>query len=198
MDWNDLRDTWQRQGSGDAPELRPRPLHRLWIRVGQRDFLETALAVLMLPVFGLGAWWLAGQGRWVAAGFAAFLTLAIAAIPVRLWIARRRIPLPDPQMPVLAFLHEERQALLEQARMLSRVARWYWGPLGIGVIGFFVSLRGLAWISVGYVAVVVLMCAVVEYANRAAVRKQIEPAVRAVDEQIEQLEKTGEDTTGTD
>jgi hypothetical protein len=194
MDWNQLRDAWQQQAEPQgAGEMRPKRLHRLWVRVGRRDLLETAVAVIRLPIFGLAAWWLARDGLWVAAGFALFLIFAIAAVPLRLRHARRRIPRPDPQMSVLQFLRKEREALIVQGRMLTAVARWYWGPLGVGVSGLFVSIRGADWVSVAYVGLVALMCAGVEYANRAAVRKQIRPALAALDEQIEQLENPGDE-----
>lgn len=189
MDWNELRSDWQARHD-EAPaalELRPDARERLWHRVRSRDRLETAVALLLLPVFGCAAVILGLAGLWVPALFSAGLVAAIAYIPFRLRRARRRIPVPDPGAPVLEFLGAERVALAAQADMLRSVARWYSGPICIGVIGFFVSQSGLTLMSAIYTLFVIYTFIAIEFANRSAVRKHFEPAIEAVEHQISNL-----------
>jgi Flp pilus assembly protein TadB len=189
MDWNELRSDWQARRD-DAPvglELRPDAREQLWRRVRFRDGVETLVALLMLPVFGFAAVRLAQAGWWPAALFAAGLCVAILYIPIRLWRARQRIPVPDPGAPVLEFLRAEREALAVQADMLRSVARWYSGPICVGVIGFFVSLNGFTLPSLLYTLFVIGLFAWIEWANRAAVRMRFEPELDAIDRQISSL-----------
>lgn len=190
MDWERIRAEWQsRSEAHDERALRaPSGLARLWSRVRWRDRIETAVAALMAPFFAAMAIWLVSGGLLLAAGFSLWLTLCCIYVPLRLHRARRLIPSPDPEWPVLEFLRAERDALSAQREMLSSVWRWYWGPIAVGVIGFFVSIRGLAWVSAGYAALVVVVSLAIDYANRMTVRRQIEPALRMLDEQIDEIE----------
>ncbi len=191
MDWNELRTDWQarRDPAPAELDLRPDARERLWRRVRIRDGLETAVALLMLPLFGIAAVWLAWAGMWIPALFAAGLVVALIYIPLRLRRARRQIPVPDPAQPVLEFLHAERAALTAQADMLRSVARWYSGPICVGVIGFFVGLDGFTMVSLLYTLGVAGLFAAIEYANRMAVRQQFEPMLEQVEQQISNLQQ---------
>lgn len=190
MDWNHLRDDWQARRT-DPPRidaLRPQVHDRLWRRVRVRDLVETAVAIPLLVVFAAAAVRLAHTGLYAAAVFSTFLVGAIAYIPYRLWRARRAIPVPDPSRPVVEFLEAERAALQAQAAMLSKVARWYWGPIAVGVIGFYTSVRGVSLDAALYAGFVVLLCVAIEAANRAAVRKRFRPAIERVEAQLELIQ----------
>lgn len=190
MNWNELRNDWQGR-PGDLPPTsdlrRPDGQERLWRRVRFRDAIETAVALVLLPLFGLAALGMAKAGEWIAALFAVALVLAIAYIPYRLWQARRSIPEPDPSEPVSSFLVAERAALVAQAEMLRTVARWYSGPICIGVVGFFISVAGFGIDALLYALVVGGVFISIEVGNRAAVRKRFEPAIAAVEAQIESI-----------
>jgi hypothetical protein len=190
MDWQRIRADWQSRSEPHAERALSAPsgLTRLWSRVRRRDRIETAVAIVMAPLFAAMAVWLFSEGLLVAAGFSAWLTLCCIYVPLRLRAARRLIPEPHPEQPVLEFLHAEREALRMQREMLASVWRWYWGPIAVGVVGFFVGIRGLDWVSAGYVALVVMVSLAIEVANRMAVRHQIEPALRVLDEQIDEIE----------
>ncbi len=191
MDWNQLRYEWQaRDPEPIAPErLRPTQRTKLWQRVRRRDLLETAVAIPLVPLFGVAAVMLAMAGLPTAAAFAGFLAVAVAWIPLRLWRARQSIPAPDPGGSALAFLRAERRALELQVELLSSVAWWYWGPIGVGVIGLVAGIRGLTPETLVYAGFVAVLCAAIEVANRLAVRKGIRPAIAAVDRQIRELRK---------
>ncbi len=188
MEWNELQAQWQSRDADARSLTRPQASARLWRRIRSRDLIETAAAVLLAPCFGIAAYALFAAGFRVSAAFSLFLVAAIVYVPLRLRRARRMIPEPDPNRPVREFLAAERAALLGQAEMLRSVARWYCGPIGIGVIGFFAGIAGATMLSLGYGLLVVALCAGIEYANRHAAERGIRPAIDRIDDQIRQLE----------
>lgn len=189
MNWNDIQAQWKRtadpSASIEAAELVPaRPIWRI---IRRRDGLESVVGVL-LALFFAGISVLLFQATLpLPALFALWLTLVCIYIPLRLRRARQMIPTPDPGQPVIEFLRAERAALVGQAQMLSSVWLWYWGPIAVGTIGFYVSVTGWNTRSLAYVAFVIAVCAGVEYLNRKAVRHSIAPAIAAVDQQIADL-----------
>lgn len=190
MDWDHIRTGWQSNTmAADGLIRAPSRLGCLWHNVQWRDGLETGVAVLMVLVFGAKSVFLFGQGLFVPAGFALWLTLVCIYIPLKLSRARRLIPRPDPERPVLEFLCAERKALRGQRDLLGSVWRWYWGPIAVGVTGFFVGIRGWHWNSLVYVIVVLLVSLAIEYANRRALRRNIEPALRELDDLIQTMEE---------
>ncbi|WP_376690167.1 hypothetical protein [Wenzhouxiangella sp. EGI_FJ10409] len=191
MDWDRIRSDWQSRPAeaADRTLLPPARFSRLWRRVRRRDWVETAVAVLLALFFGATAGVLLLAAMPVPAGFAVWLTLVCIYIPLKLARVRRLIPEADPEQPVIEFLRVERRALLAQRAMLASVWRWYWGPIAVGVIGFYVSIRGWHWQSAAYVAVVVLVSLIIEYANRAAVRTHIQPALDELEQQIARMEE---------
>ena len=195
MDWEELRNEWQtRDGAAAAQELaRPEEVRRLWKRVGWRDALETGIALLLVPCFAFMGYWLAQDGLWLAAAFSAMLVVVLLYIPWRLRRIRRLIPTPDPRQPVHDFLVAERAALAAQARLVRSVARWYYGPIAVGVIGFYTSIQGLSLSSLVYAGFVLALCAAIEAGNRAAAAKGFEPAIDELDKQIRQLEDESND-----
>lgn len=194
MDWDHIRNDWQALSANGTDRLlrAPARLGRLWQCVQWRDGLETGIAVLLASFFGWKTFWLFSGAMYVPAAFALWLTLMCIYIPLKLSRARRLIPQPDPERPVMDFLRAERKALRGQRDLLGSVWRWYWGPIALGVSGFFVSIRGWHWVSLAYLIVVVLVSLAIEYANRRAVRKNIEPALRELDEQIQTMEEDDE------
>lgn len=190
MEWEEVRDRWQQTPS--AADMPPLPqaddTRRLWAVVRRRDWLETLVAIALIPMFGFAAFRMMTAGEYLAAFFAAFITGAVIYVPLRLWHARRKIPRPDPQQPVREFLLRERDALIHQASMLRSVSRWYSGPLGLGAVGFYTSISGFGWDAAGYALVVLLMCIGIEFMNRRAASRKFSPAIAAVNEQIKALE----------
>ncbi len=190
MDWNRIQTQWQSRSDLQAPDTLAdlATPERLWPIIRRRDRNETFVSVLGAFFFGGFAVFLLLIGKPVAALFGLWLTLVCVYIPLRLRRARQMIPVPDPGRPVTEFLRAERQALLGQRELLGAVWRWYWGPIAVGVIGFFVGIIGWHWISAAFVAIVVAGSVGIEYLNRMAVRHSIEPAIEAVERQITEME----------
>ncbi|NBB92773.1 MAG: hypothetical protein GVY32_06365 [Gammaproteobacteria bacterium] len=195
MDWDNMRAEWQSRPEpgrgGDLPL--PREARQLWRTIRRRDFVETLVALGLALFFSVSAWllWMGELG--ISALFSVWLVVACVVIAIRLRNARRLFPERASDLPLLVFLREERRALDRQRRLLGTVLWWYVGPIVIGVLGFFVGIRGLHWHSLVYTAVVLLAGFAVERANRLAVSNRIEPALGALDEQIRQLEEDNEE-----
>lgn len=189
MNWNDIQAQWKESthpsASIEAAELvTPRPIWRI---IQRRDRLESVVGVLLALFFAGMSVLLFQTTLLLPALFALWLTLVCLYIPLRLRHTRQMIPTPDPGQPVIEFLRDERAALEGQRHLLRSVWLWYWGPIAVGVIGFYVSITGWTTRSLAYVAIVIAVCAVIEYLNRKAVRHSIIPAMAAVDQQIADL-----------
>ncbi|MGY6555223.1 MAG: hypothetical protein ACXIUM_11960 [Wenzhouxiangella sp.] len=197
MDWNRAREQWQTRAdqSGSKPLAELAEPARLWTIIRRRDWIETAVAIFGAVFFGAMSIALLLGGLQLAALFGLWLTGVCVYIPLRLRHARRLIPTPDPGRPVIEFLRAERAALVGQRELLGSVWRWYWGPIAIGVIGFFVSIVGWGWKSATYVLIVVAVSAAFEYLNRQAIRQTITPGLDALDRQIQDMENEDEDNT---
>lgn len=189
MNWNNIRRQWQACEAHDSSVActTPNTSRHLWQKVHWRDGLETGTSLLLIPLFGLSAWEVASDGLWLAAGFAVFLMVALAIIPWRLRQARKRVPHPDPNRSVREFLIEERIALDAQIEMLRQVSRWYYGPIAVGVIGFFGGVQGLTPVTLVYSLVVLALCGAIEALNRNAVRKHFQPKLEQINTQLHEL-----------
>jgi len=193
MDWNELRNRWR------ASEP-PSPMAAMLARIGsrsdrlrgavlRRDFIETAVAVVMFPAFAWITWKLATHSAWLPFAFSAFLLAWIAYVPLRLRAARRALPVMRADLPTRDYLAAERDAMRVQAEMLEAVWRWYLAPCAIGVSGFMLSARGFTLKSVAYCAVVTGFCVLLGYANRAAARMQFRALADDIDTQLRSLEE---------
>lgn len=194
MDWDCIRDQWQSRSTQarDAELPLPRGAEKLWHRIRRRDWVETVIALLLVLLFVAAAGLLWHGGLLVSAGFAVWLAVACLIIPLRLRRARKLFPARESDRSLLDFLHQERRALRRQRDLLSTVLWWYVGPIAVGALGFFIGIRGLHWHSLAYAAVVLFIGFAIERANQAAVRRSIDPAIRSVDKQIQQLEQENE------
>ncbi|MEM8963448.1 MAG: hypothetical protein AAGD38_18340 [Acidobacteriota bacterium] len=186
----ELRATWQGVEDPEAdniefPPPRARRMHR---KIFRRDLLETGIAVLLMPFFGWFGWLALTKQRWVIFAFSVFLVAALVYIPWRLWRERRKLPRPDPNRSVKAYLREERDAMRAQAELLESIWGWYLGPLGVGVIGLYVAVRGLVWQSLAYAAAVAFMYILIGWSNRAAAKKHYRATVASLDAQLAELE----------
>ena len=178
MTFDDLGAAWRRQGGGAASgsqlarelaavKTRARELE---VVVRRRDRIETAVSLLLLPIFGFFA--LRDGSLLVRAG-SAIVALSCIAIPLVLRSARRRGG--DLGQPVASFLQVELELVLRQRRLLLSVPFWYLGPLGVGVILFFAGASPSLWITAAYAAVVVVFFVALYRLNRRAVASELDP-----------------------
>lgn len=174
MEWLELRQRWQQSPRdndvdtmADAVHARIRSERRT---VFLRDRIETLCAIVILPIFllsAIGAW---ARGAWWTVAFSLFLVAWLAFVPWRLARARRALPVARREQPLAAFLAQERDALLAQARMLEQVWRWYLGPAALGVIGFFASIQGFGLATMLYTLIVLTAYVAIDRLNRRAAR----------------------------
>lgn len=190
MDWDKLGQQWREQSAagGLAPldVLRERD-RALWRKVWRRDLLETVAAVFVAACFAVAAVVALGRAEWLVAAWALLLVAWAAYVPFRLRSARRLAREPGPDMPLLAFLEQQREAMFAQARMLERVWAWYLGPPAIGLAGFMFSVRGVTPRSLAYVGVMLAFCVVIAWLNRYAARNEFGERARALQAAIDRL-----------
>lgn len=188
MEWETLRAQWQQSPTGGAPD--PRGLSdSLWRKVRRRDGLETFVAVLLLPVFGVSAWLELRAGNWLTAGFAILLVLAVAYIPWHLWRVRRKIPANDPGRPVRDYLVAARAAADAQATQMRNVAWWYSSPIAVGAIGFVGAQREFDTYWLVYAGVVIAITLGINWLNKRAADRVFDVAAKDIDEQLRNLEE---------
>ncbi len=196
MHWQQIQQQWQQQVAPEPAEtsrVSAESVHadsrRLRRRVWWRDGIESTLAVLMIPVFAWSAIHAWGQGNGWAVLFSALLVAWLLFLPWWLWRARRQLPVPQPQQSLLAFLAEERNAMLAQARLLETVWRWCLGPVALGVIGFHFAVAGATRGSFIYAGVVLIVYAGIDWLNRVTARRRFHSRVAEIDSLLSELAK---------
>jgi hypothetical protein len=183
MDLDRLRDGWRQEGDGTMrrPEqeelamIRARALELDRI-VRRRDRLETAVALLLLPLFA----WLSVVGRFELSRLgAALIAISCVIIPLRLKWARRAPP--DPGQPTTRVLEQELARVRAQQRLLGSVLWWYLAPLGVGVVLFVAGASPSPWLTGAYAALVAAFFAWLWRLNRRAVRDELTPRARELE-----------------
>ncbi|MDA8019340.1 MAG: hypothetical protein MPN21_18010 [Thermoanaerobaculia bacterium] len=191
VQWSDLRASWQSAHDPEAEAVAASPPARVQMlrrKIVFRDLLETVVAILIAPAFVWVSWLAWKKQEWWIFGFGAFLTATVIYVPWRLWRERRKLPKSDPERPVMEYLRKEREGMRAQAELLESIWSWYLGPIGVGVIGLFVSIRGFVWLSLVYSVTVALFYFAIGKANLVAARRQYRVAMKELDEQLAQLE----------
>lgn len=196
MHWQQIQQQWQQQVapevvatsqvSAESVHADSRRLHR---RVWLRDGIESVLSLLMVPVFVFAAVRAWQQGNVWTVLFSALLVAWLLFLPWWLWRARRQLPVPQPQQPLVSFLVEERDAVLAQARLLETVWRWCLGPVALGVIGFYFSVAGATRASFLYAGVVLIVYAGIDWLNRVTARRRFRRRAADIDSLLSELAK---------
>lgn len=193
MNWDDAKTAWQKSKTSEADDvasLAPSSLDKLWSRVLRRDWLETIVALPMIPLFGFTTWQSASKGLWAAAAFALLITAAVVWIPFKLRAARRLRPAPDPQQSVLEFLRAELAAVQAQSRLARAAWLWYMSPIAVGVIGFYTSVAGFNADSLRYAVLVIFFGIGVHALNYYGAAPRFDASARELEQQIRQIEDT--------
>jgi hypothetical protein len=192
---DDLKDAWRRRlaEGGQEPS---RELARVRERAGaleagvrRRDWIESGVALALLPVF---AYFAVRAGDPVSRVGAAVVTLSCLLIPLRLRAARRRTP--DPSLPVATFLRLQLDLVVSQRRLLLTVPLWYLAPLGVGVVLFVAGASPSPWLTAIYGAIVGVFLYRLYRLNRDAVTAQLEPRERELRLWIELVDEKPRDT----
>lgn len=195
MHWQKIQQQWQQQVEVDVatPRASAESVHaesrRLRRRVWIRDGIESGLAVLMVPVFALAAIRAWQQDNAWAVLFSVLLVAWLLFLPWWLWRARRQLPVPQPQQPLVAFLAQERDAMVAQARLLETVWHWCLGPVALGVIGFHFAVSGSIRASFIYAGGVLVVYAGIAWFNRFTARRRFRHRVAEIDSLLSELAK---------
>jgi hypothetical protein len=185
VDFESMGETWRRQDSGstrspdeELQSVRNRAAE-LARTVRRRDWIETGVALVLLPLF---AWVALRTPHTLSAIGAAIVAAACVLIPIRLKLARRATP--DSALPVTQALRVQLSAVHAQQRLLGSVAWWYLGPLGAGVILFALGMPVSPLFKVSYIAAVVALYTWLLRLNLRAVRQVMQPLARQLESWI--------------
>jgi hypothetical protein len=182
MDFEAMSDAWRREGAGPASDPR-QELETVRARaaglrraVRRRDWTETGVALVLLPIFVLLA---VKTAQPLSAIGAAIVAAACVLIPVRLKLARPATI--DRSGPVTQVLRAELAAIDAQERLLRGVAWWYFSPIGAGVILFMFGAPVPLAFKILYGGVVVALFLWLIELNRRAVRRVLRPMARQLE-----------------
>lgn len=193
--FDELPARWQTRGDG-AGEAAPEELarrvfeqsRRLEGLVRRRDRLETAVALAIAPFFAAVVWL---SPHLLARVGAALLTVSCVAIPFRLARARRGFAPGAADRPLLTFLHEERERVSAQRRLLRSIFWWYLLPLGIGVVLLFSGVRSGQAAAI-YAVIVAVVYWGIYHLNQRLVASELDPRLAELDALLAAEAEAGE------
>lgn len=190
MDWDTIRKEWRR-ALPDAPLLSMEELRKrdrsLWKTVRRRDLVETIAGGFVAVFFALVAIRALGSGAWMQGGFALLIAAWGVYLPFPMHRSQRLALQPDHGLALIGHLRQQRDAALAQARMLERVWLWYLTPPAIGLTGLTLARDGVTAGSLGYIAVLAVLYAVLAWVNRRAARTQFRAHAEELQRQIDAM-----------
>ncbi|MBC3541015.1 hypothetical protein ACFSC6_17185 [Rufibacter sediminis] len=154
-------------------------------KIRQRDRTEIAVALIMIPLFGLVAWRL----PFPLTKLGAALVIPWCLLVIYQLKRARRHSVQNFSTPLVHYLHQYRRYLQDQIQLLKGVLFWYMLPFSVCLVlyfmGFSSSPAGLAM----YVTFIVVMNVLIYFNNRNALKQDLEPLLEKVDRTIASLEK---------
>lgn len=204
MDFEQLGEVWRRLPGPEGARAPAEELEAVRARAAEldrgvrhRDYIETAVALVMLPVF---VWLAVTEAHLVSAIGAAIVAGACVLVPIRLYWARHHPR--DSGLPVAAALRVELRRVRAQERLLGSTFWWYFAPIGAGVILFVVgapvsSEPGPAYTATIVFKVVYVIAVIVAYGfllrlNRRAARERFAPVARQLEGWLANLDETSD------
>ncbi|MBJ6979653.1 hypothetical protein [Luteimonas sp. MC1895] len=192
MDWDKMRNQW-RDAAPAAPLMAVDELRALdaslWKKVRRRDMVETVAAVVVVIFFALTALGTMAEREWVQAGFALLIVAWAAWLPFQLRRARLAAEVDGRAVSILDHLRRQRDAALEQARMLERVWLWYLTPPATGLVGLTLARDGVTKGALIYIASALLLYAGIAWLNRRTARTRFRAHADTLRRQIRELEQ---------
>lgn len=153
--------------------------------VKYRDWREIGVALFMIPMFGFVAYLipflLSKIGAVIIIGWAILLI-------IRLFVAKRKVEVL-PTETYIVYLNKSREFLLAQKRLLETVVYWYIIPLMIGVLLFFMGFNLTFQKKIFYLIITFGVGIATFFLNRYAVKKELLPQLKKVDEIINDLKE---------
>ena len=195
MNWDDLKNVWERQSLPEAKALDLATLERefsakereMTRKLFRRDLIEAAAGFLAAGVFGKVGWEM-GRDGWPI-GFSVLLLLGLSGFFLRERVRVRR-QRPGSGATLLERLDAEIAEQRRQRDMLSNVATWYVGPalLAGAIFGATVLWHApiplSARLAAGAIKLVGLALVgwFVVWLNRRAVQRVIEPRLQELEQ----------------
>ncbi|WP_205499925.1 hypothetical protein [Rufibacter psychrotolerans] len=188
----DLKDLWQNGQAYPRIQLNQDTLmqevatHAEYMeeKIRKRDRREIWAALFLIPVsVGLAIWF---PQPLVKLSWALTVVCCLFLIYQLKRGARHRVT--NFSVPLDEYLHQYRLYLLEQIKMLRRVAFWYVLPFSGCQLLYFIGLgRDLPHLAINIVVVGIINYVIYRY-NQKAVREDLQPLLEKVDQAIAALE----------
>lgn len=185
---DDLRALWRARPAPppiDIEKVR-RGAERMAWRVKLRNVAEWAACAFIVPFFALAA--TRPELPWLSRVASVWISLSGVLVAVWLWRYGRAKALPDPSLDTQGYLRAHRDQLLTQAELLRSTPRWYFFPLGAGILLFYVGFLvehpetwARLWPSLAFTAA---LLALLIWANQRGARR-LRAQAEALDEDFE-------------
>ncbi len=184
-----LRALWKTRSvppSIDIEKVRKEARRMTW-RIKLRNLAEWAACAFIVPFFASTA--TRPELPWLSRAASVWISLSGVLVAMWVWRYGRAKALPDPGLDTRGYLHAHRDQLLTQAALLRSTPRWYFFPLGSGVLLFhlgFLLEHPESWARVApSVVFSVLLMAVLIWANQRGASR-LEAQAEALDDDFEE------------
>lgn len=195
MNFDDLKDVWNRQALPDWKSLDVAALEREFAAKQQklartlfwRDLREAAAGFFVAVVFGRVGWHMGRSGWPIAFAVLIVLGLSVFFLLERVRVRRQRL---GADASLVARLDAEIAEQRRQRRLLSGVAVWYLGPIYLAAAIFMATTLAHApvpmrarLISAGFMVLTFALTGWgVVWLNRRAVRRVIAPRLQELEQ----------------
>lgn len=154
--------------------------------IKRRDFLEIAVAVVLIPVFMLFIFFIPSIVSKIGAGFAIlyFLLVIYKLRSVKKW----KKPV-DVTLPLREQLIQSKSYYEAEMNLLDTVLYWYLIPPFIA-LGLFWAGMVTSWLKFGILMLfAALLFGVIYKLNKDAVNKEFKPLLKRIDDALKRLEE---------
>jgi hypothetical protein len=153
--------------------------------IKNRDIREIIAAAIIIPAFGIGAFFLPGillkTGSLLIASFGILVIYMLRSV--------RKYKADNFSLPIKEYLLKYRQYLIKERNLLDNVLYWAILPPFIGVILFFIGCKLESYKLIILILIVVAFNAFAYFLNKMSVKKDFDPLIKRIDLSINDLEK---------
>lgn len=153
-------------------------------RIRRRDWLEIIVAIVMIPIFTATAILMPYLSAQIGSGI---LVAWMLYVIIRLRRNQNQEP-PSEGLSMREYLQQSRAYVLKQIQLLNTVLYWYLLPPAIGLGLFFWADGSNVGKTIVLFAGVLALYGYIWYMNKQAVKNELEPVLKQIDEALEALE----------
>jgi hypothetical protein len=149
-----------------------------------RDRREITVAWLMIPVLTVIAIFI----PFVLSKIAMWLLIPWCLLVIYKLKAVKKLKPAEPALDMRTYLLQQKNYLLEQRKLISTVLYWYLLPPTALLLLFFAGFDLPTYRLITHFSIVLAVNGVVYYLNRRAIITDFDPALKKIDDSLEELE----------